>query len=90
MVALVDRHNDGNLGGLGMRQRFQSLRHHTIVGRHDQNDDVGHIGTAGAHRREGGMTRSVEESEALQLAGIGMRVLDGVGTDVLGDATGFA
>ena len=89
MVALVDRDDDGNLGCLGVRQSLYGLGHHTVIGCHDQNYDVSDIGSASAHGREGGVTRGVKEGQALQFTRVGMRILNGVGTYVLGDATGL-
>jgi hypothetical protein len=89
MVALVHRDDDGDLGRLGVRQGLQGLGHHTVIGRHDQDNDVGYIGSASPHGREGGVTRGVKEGQALQFTRVGMRILNRVGTNVLGDATGL-
>ena len=70
-----------------MIDRFPGLRHDAVVGRHDQHDDVGDLGAAGAHHRERGVAGRVEEHDALAglLAGAHQ-----VGADVLRDAAGFA
>jgi hypothetical protein len=52
---------------------------------HDQDDDVGHLGAAGAHQRECFVTRGVEKHDAAAVAHV-----DVVGADVLGDAAGLA
>lgn len=41
LVDLVDRHHHRHLGGLGVVDRFDRLRHHAVVGRHHQHHDVG-------------------------------------------------
>jgi hypothetical protein len=63
--------------------RFDRLGHDAVVGRDHQDDDVGDLGAARAHGREGLVTRGVEERDGLAVPG------DLVGADVLGDATGF-
>jgi hypothetical protein len=64
-----------------MRDRFLGLRHDAVVGRHDQDGDVGHPRTPGAHRREGLVARRVQEGD--------LPAVDGylVGADVLSDAS---
>jgi len=89
MVALVDRDDDGHLGCLGVGQGLEGLGHDTVVGCNHKNDNVGHVGTASTHRQKGSVTGSIQEGEALQFARVGMGILDRVGADVLGDATGF-
>ena len=61
LVDLVHRHDDRHLGGLGVVHRLDRLRHHAVVGRHHQDDDVGRLGAARAHGREGLVARRVEE-----------------------------
>ncbi|MPN20483.1 hypothetical protein SDC9_167862 [bioreactor metagenome] len=56
------------------------LRHHTIVRRHHQDDDVGCLGTTGPHRGECLVTRRIEEGDH---AARGLHV---VCTDMLGNA----
>ena len=84
LVHLVDRHDQRHTGRLGMVNRFLGLRHHAVVGRHHQNDDVGRLGAAGTHRGKRFVTRGVEEGDH---AAVGFDV---VGADVLGNAAGFA
>ena len=60
------------------------LRHDAVVGRHHQDDDVGHLGAAGAHGGERLVARRVEEGD-LPAAHV-----DRVGADVLGDAARLA
>ena len=91
LVDLVDGHDDGHIGGLGVVDGFEGLRHHAVVGGHHDDHDVGHLGAAGAHAGEGFVARRVEEDD---LAAGGRRAFLGelhlVGADVLGDAAGFA
>ena len=84
LVDLVHRDHDRNLGGASVIDRLDRLRHDSIVGRHDQDDDVGHLRAARAHGGERLVTRGVEEGH---LPGVH---LDRIGADVLGDTTRLA
>ena len=53
----------GTLAALRVVDRFPRLRHHAVVGRDDQDDDVGDLGAAGAHQRERLVARRVEEHD---------------------------
>jgi hypothetical protein len=87
-VDLVDRDDDRHVGGLGVVERLDGLRHDAVVGRDHEDRDVGDLGTTGTHGREGLVTRGVDEGDrpvdALVL------LVDLVGADVLGDAAGLA
>ena len=72
------------LGGAGVLDRLDRLRHDAVVGSDHQHDDVGDVGAAGAHRGERGVARRVDERDQA------LRRLDLVGADVLGDAAGLA
>ena len=85
LVDLVDGDDDRNLGRLGVIDRLDGLRHDAVVGRHHQHHDVGHLGAARAHRREGGVAGRVDEGDAR--AGRRGHL---IGADMLGDAAGFA
>ena len=91
LIDFVDGDDERNLGGLGVVNGLQGLRHDSVIGGNDQHHDVGDLGAAGAHAGEGFVTRRVEEDD---LAAKGGRVRVGdlhlVGADVLGDAAGFA
>ena len=63
LVDLVDRHDDRHVGRLRVIDRFPRLRHHAVVGRDDEDDDVGDLGAAGAHQRERLVARRVEEHD---------------------------
>ena len=85
LVDLVDRDDDRDLGVLGVVDRLDRLRHDAVVGRDDEDDDVGRLGAAGAHRGERLVARRVEEDDVAA-----PRRRDVVGADVLGDAAGLA
>ena len=84
LVDLVDRDHDRHVGRLRVVDRFPRLRHDAVVGRDDQDDDVGDAGAAGAHHRERFVTGRVEEHDAAAAD------VDRVRADVLRDAAGFA
>src|SRR4051812_10448191 len=87
LVDLVDRDHDRHVGGLGVVERLDRLRHDAVVSGDHQDDDVGHLRATGTHRGERLVTRGVDEGDrallALQLGD------DLVGADVLGDAAGL-
>ena len=84
LVDLVDRDDDRDLGRAGVIDRLDRLRHHAVVRRDDQDDDVGRLGAARAHRGEGLVARRVEKDDRLAVD------LDAVGADVLRDAPRFS
>ncbi len=84
LVDLVDRDDDRHVAGLRVRDRLLGLRHHAVVRRDDQDDDVGDLRAAGAHRRERLVARRVEECDHA------FRRFDVVGADMLRNAAGFA
>ena len=84
LVDLVDGHDDGNAGGLGVVDGFERLRHHAVVGGHHQHDDVGDLGAARAHARERFVARRIDEHDAAAVHRHRRRA------DVLGDAAGLA
>ena len=59
------------------------LRHHAVVSRHHQDDDVGGLCTTGSHGGERLVARGVQKGDH---AARGFNV---VSPNVLGDATGF-
>ena len=81
----VDCHDDRRTGRFRVLDRLDRLRHHAIVRRHHEDDDVCSVGAAGAHRREGRVARRVEKGDLL--AGFQLNL---IGADVLGDAASFA
>ena len=84
LVDLVDRHDDRDAGSLGMADRLDRLRHDAVIGGHDQDRDIRRLGTARAHRREGGVARGVDEGDLLIV------LLDLVGADMLRNAACLA
>ena len=84
LVNLVHGHHQGHFGSLGVVNGFFGLRHHTIVGSHDQNDDVCGFGTARPHGGKRFVTRGVQKGD--HSAGC----VDVIRTDVLRDAASFA
>src|SRR5579862_3778486 len=82
-IDLVYRDDDRNPGGAGVRDRLLRLWHDAVVGRDDENSDVGHLRAAGAHRGERFVARRVEERD---LAAVD---IDLVRADVLRDAAGL-
>ena len=84
LVDLVDGDDDRHTRRLGMLDGFLGLRHDAVVGRHHQDHDVGRLRAAGTHGGERLVARRVEERDHAA------RRFHVVGTDVLGDAAGFA
>ena len=85
LVDLVDGDDDRHLGRLGVMDRLDRLRHDAVIGGDHQHDDVGDLGAAGAHGREGGVAGRVDEGD------LGARRRGHlIGADMLGDAAGFA
>ena len=78
-VHFIDGHDNGNSGHLGMVDRLHRLPHHPVVGGHDQNHDIRHLGPPGAHGREGLMARRIEENDVAPVDA------DMIGADGLGD-----
>ena len=83
-VGLGDRDDDRDLGGPGVVDRLDRLRHDAVVGRDHEDRDVGDLRAARTHGGERFVTRRVDERDAPTVA------VDLVCTDVLGDAAGFA
>ena len=78
LIDLVDGDDDGYAGGLGVIDRLDGLRHDAVVGGHDQDDDVGHLGAAGTHSRKGGVARGIDEGD-LAVVDHDLRSADGLG-----------
>src|SRR5581483_10409933 len=90
-IDFVHCDDDGNVGGAGVVDGLDGLRHNAVVGGDDDHDNVCDLGAACAHAGEGLVAGGVEEDD---LAAEGGRVFLGdadlIGADVLGDAAGFA
>ena len=67
-----------------MADGFLSLRHDTVVDGHDQNGDVGHVGSASAHLGKGFVARSIDKGDGMAVS------FNLIGSNVLGDAAFFA
>ena len=59
LVDLVDDDDHGHLGRLGVVDGLDRLRHDAVVGGHYDGRDVGDLGAAGPHGREGFVARRV-------------------------------
>ena len=71
-----------------MVEGLNGLGHDAVVGGHDEDGDVGHLGTAGTHGREGLVTGGVDEGDrTLLVVQVDAHL---VGADGLGDAPGLA
>jgi hypothetical protein len=62
-VDLVDRDNDGNLGGARVIDGFEGLRHDAVVGRDNEHDDIGDLGAAGTHAGERFVAGGIDEDD---------------------------
>ena len=88
LINLVDRHDDRHVGRLGVVEGLDGLGHDAVVGGHDEDGDVGHLGTAGAHGCEGLVTGGVDEGDrTLLVVQVDAHL---IGADGLGDAPGLA
>ncbi len=83
-VDFVDGDDNRDLGGLGVVDGLAGLGHYAVVRGDDEDDDVGDIGAAGPHLREGRMARGIEEGDPA------LGRLDLVGADVLRDPAELA
>ena len=84
-IDLVDGDDERHAGVLGVRDRFDRLRHDRIVRGDDEDDDVRDLRAARTHGRECFVARRVEERDVLAV-----RQRDVIRADVLRDATRFA
>ncbi len=84
LINLVDGHDDGNVGGLGVVDGFLGLRHDAVIGSDDQDDDVGNFCAARAHPGERFVARGVDEYHRPFVN------LNFVRADMLSDAARFA
>jgi hypothetical protein len=87
-VDLVQRDDDGHLGGAGVVDRLERLRRDAFDGGHDEDDHVGHLRAAGAHAGERLVAGGVDERDALACA-VAAFDLDHPRGGVLRDAAGF-
>src|SRR5207302_1264627 len=80
LVDLVDGDDDRHVRGARVVDRLDRLRHHAVVGGHDQDNEVGDLGAPGAHGGERLVARRVDEHDWMPIGGF-----DLVGADPLGD-----
>jgi len=81
LVDLVDGDDDRHLGGTRVVYGLNCLRHHAVVGRDYQDDDIRDLGATGTHRGEGFVAGRVDEDHRMAISS-----LDLVGADPLRDA----
>ena len=84
LIHLVNGHDDGDVGRLGVVDGLNRLGHDAVVGGHHQDGHIGDRGAAGAHGGEGLVAGGVQEGDGLALH------VHLIGADVLGDAAGLA
>ena len=84
LIDLVDRDHDRHVRCLSVVDRLNGLGHHAVIGSDHEDRNVGDLRATGAHRGEGLVTGSVDESNRTSLAF--MLDVHLVGADVLGDA----
>ena len=83
-IDFVQRHHDLHMRGcFRVVHGFNCLRHHPIIGRDHENDDVGHGSAACAHGSEGRVTWRIEKSDRLSVP------LNPIRADVLRDPASF-
>ena len=83
-IHLVDRNNDRHLRRLCVLNRFNRLRHHSVISSNHKNHDIGHFRTACTHRGKCRVSGRINKGDLTVFS------RHAVGTDMLGDATGFA
>ena len=84
LVDFIDGHDDGHARGFGVVDGFLRLRHHAVIGRDDQHNDVRDFRAARAHAREGFVARRVDEHDFAPIDVNFRRA------DVLRDSAGFS
>ena len=63
-VNFIDGHDNGNFRGPRVIDGFFGLRHHAVIGRNDENDDVGDLRTPRTHACERFVARRIDENDA--------------------------
>src|SRR5690606_24690612 len=84
LVHLVDGNDDRHLGGLGVIDGLDRLRHHRIVGGNDKHNDVGDLRPTRTHGRKGLVAGRIQKRYGLAVTDIHLMC-----TDVLRDAAGL-
>ena len=80
-VDFVHRDDQRHTCRLGVLDCFSGLRHHTIIGRHNQHHNIGHFRATRAHRGKGGVSRGIQKCNFTIIRG------DVIRTNVLGNTT---
>ena len=83
LIDFVDSDDDGDASRFGMVNRFDGLRHDTVVSCDDEDSNICDLGTAGTHGRESFVTRCIHEGDLLAL------IADLISPDMLRNAAGF-
>ncbi len=83
-INLVDCDDQRYFCRLGMHDRFLRLWHHAIIRGYDQDDDISDLSAPGTHGRKRRVTGRIEKSDHALIR------FNVVGTDVLGNTTGFS
>ena len=84
LIYLIDGKYHRHACCLRVVNGLHGLRHHGIVGCDYDDGQVGHLRTAGTHRRKRLVSRGIEECDSTTVV-----ERDVIGTDVLGDTTGL-
>ena len=84
LIDLVHRNHNRHTRRFRVLDSFDGLRHHAVVCRHNQNNDIRCLRTTSTHRGKRGVTRGIQEGDHTV---VGFNV---VSTDVLGNAARFA
>ncbi len=84
LVDFVDGHDDRHIRCSGVVDGFFRLRHHAVIRRHHQHNDVGDLRSACTHPRKRLMARRVHENHRAVVYDHFVRA------DMLRDAAGFA
>ena len=91
LVDLVDGNNDRNLRRLRVIDSFQRLRHHAVIRRDHEHNDIRHLRSARTHAGERFVTRRIEEHDlAAKCRRIRIRDAHFVRADVLRNSASFA
>ena len=84
-INLVDGEYNGYTSSHGVVDGFLGLGHHVVIGSHNDDSNVGHLGTTGTHGGEGLVTRCIQEGDDTSVFERHV-----VCADVLGDTSGLA
>ena len=83
-VNLVEGDDNRRVGRFRVSDALDGLRHDTIIGRDDQHDDVGAVGSTSAHLTEGRVAGRVHERDFVPV------VIDLIGAHMLSDSARLA